>query len=145
MIVGIDTDFLVQLHLVEHKNRQKALLLRDRILGQGQRFALAAQVVTEFIHVVTDPRRFEHPLSMDSALQITSVWWQSPEVVPIYPSAEAMKRFEFLMLEHHIERKRILDTMLAATYLSAGVTQLITGDMADYKIFSQLQLIELVD
>jgi len=40
-------------------------------------------------------------------------------------------------------RKRILDTMLAATYLSQGIHHLITGNPSDFRIFPDLELIEL--
>ncbi len=143
MNAGIDTDFLVRLVILEHPAHQATRELRDRYLDRGDHFALAPQVISEFVHVVSDARRFESPLSMDEALKSAELWWNAAEVHQILPNEEAMKRFFHLMAKHRLGRKRVLDTLLAATYLSAGVTQFITGNAGDYRIFSELQLIEM--
>ena len=141
MSVGIDTDFLVALGILEHPKHRNSVELRDRLLESGDRFALAPQVVGEFIHVVTDARRFERPLSMDVALEMAGTWWQAEEVTPILPGPEAMRRFFSAMKDRQLGRKRILDTMLASTCLAAGVNRLVTGNPAHYRIFPELRLI----
>ena len=143
MTVGTDTDFLVRLAILEHREHQTTKELRDWHLDRGHRFGLAPQVLSEFTHVVSDPRRFENPVPMEKALQMARNWWNAAEVDQILPSSAAISKFFDLMEEHRLGRKRILDTMLAATYLSVGVTQLITGNSADYRFFSELQLIEM--
>jgi hypothetical protein len=37
-------------------------------------------VLADFVHVVTDPKRFTQPLTMESALERAEIWWESPEV-----------------------------------------------------------------
>jgi predicted nucleic acid-binding protein len=143
MIVGIDTDFLVRLSILEHPENHATRDLRDRHMDAGGRFALAPQVLSEFTHVVTDPRRFETPLPMQTALQLAQQWWNAAEIDHIHPTAAAVEQFFSWMTLHHLGRKRILDTMLAATCVSAGVTHLITGNPGDYQVFSELQLIEM--
>ncbi len=143
MTVGIDTDFLVRLSIANHPGKVAAEQLRDHHLEQGDRFALAPQVVAEFVHVVTDPRRFERPMNMESALQLGKLWWQAAEVFPIFPAASAMEQFFTFMESENLGRERILDTMLAATCLGAGVTRLITGNPNDYRLFPSLELIEM--
>ena len=39
----------------------------DEFLDRGDRFALAPQSLAEFVHTVTDPRRFQVPLTMETA------------------------------------------------------------------------------
>jgi hypothetical protein len=64
-MIGADTFFLVQLDLVELPAHAAAHLLLDReVLEPGVPLAIAPQVLAEFIHIVTDPRRFQKPLSM---------------------------------------------------------------------------------
>jgi hypothetical protein len=43
--------------------------------SNGDDFALAPQVLAEFIHVVTDQRRFTSPLAIDAALLRAQAWW----------------------------------------------------------------------
>ena len=143
MNVGIDTDFLVRLNIKEHNDHASTIEMRDRILDAGDRFALAPQVLAEFVHVVTDPRRFERPLSMDDALLRASDFWNAAEVIQTLPSAGAVAGFFDLMRVHNLGRKRILDTLLAATYIASGVKHLLTGNPSDYRIFKDLVLLEL--
>ena len=59
-MIGADTTFLVQLELVELPAHEAARVLLQRDILQPQvSLALAPQVLAEFIHVVTDPRRFQ--------------------------------------------------------------------------------------
>jgi len=143
MNVGIDTDFLVRLAVIEHAGHEVAKRVRDECLDAGDRFAVAPQVMAEFVHVVTDGRRFETPLSPGDALRWAKGWWSAAEVDPIAPSAAAMGRFFDWMVQHQLGRKRILDTLLAATYVTAGVARLVTANPSDYRIFDRLELITL--
>lgn len=143
MNVAIDTDFLVRLNIAEHPDRPKALAVRDQHLEAGDRFGLTPQVLSEFIHIVTDPRRFERPLAMDTALIRADKWWNAAEVAHLLPTSEAVARFLGEMRTGQLGRKRILDTLLASTCLTSGVTHLITGNAADYRIFPGLVLIEI--
>lgn len=143
MNAAIDTDFLVRLNIAEHPDRSKALEVRDQHLDAGGRFALTPQVLAEFIHIVTDPRRFERPLAMDTALIRAEKWWNAAEVIHLLPTTEAVTRFLGEMRTGQLGRKRILDTLLASTCLASGVTHLITGNAADYRLFPGLTLMEI--
>jgi hypothetical protein len=87
--------------------------------------------------------RFGKPLEMETALRMGKQWWQAAEVTPIFPTIPVMEQFFAWMESGNLSRKRILDTMLVATYLGAGVTRLITGNPADYRHFPALELIEM--
>lgn len=143
MRVAIDTDFLVRLSIAGHPGRSVAAELRDRHLAAGDRFALAPQVAYEFVHVVTDPRRFTEPLAMTEALRVARAWWEGAEVDPLLPEDETVPRFFELMAKHQLGRKRVLDTALASACLAAEVTHLITGNADAYRVFPELVLIEL--
>jgi hypothetical protein len=44
------------------------------VLTAGDVIAVAPQVLAEFIHVVTDPRRFAQPLDMNAARHVAEQW-----------------------------------------------------------------------
>ena len=68
-MIGVDTTFLVQLEIAELPAHQAAhRVLQREILAPQIPLALAPQVLAEFVHVVTDPRRSQKPLSADEAL-----------------------------------------------------------------------------
>ena len=135
-MIGADTTFLVQLELVElpaHKAAQE--LLHNAILQPQVPLALAPQVLAEFIHVVTDPRRFQYPLTSEEALAKARFWWQATEVHQVFPNHDSTVLFLDWMQRHQLGRKRILDTQLAALLWSAGVRQILTANPADFQIF----------
>ena len=140
-MIGLDTTFLVQVEIQETDGHQAALaVLRQEIAGRDREAALAPQVLSEFVHVVTDPRRFERPLSMAQALAKARFWWNAREVEQVVPDDQAVAQFLAWMQEHGLGRKRLLDTLLAATYYRSGVTRIVTSNARDYRVFGVFEL-----
>lgn len=138
MIHGFDTSLLVAHEVPCHVDYVGARERLKTLRIAGDRFAIAPQVVTEFVHVVTDARRFSTPLTMEQALDRVRAWWNSPETERVESDDDAMKWFLDAMARHRLGRKRVLDTMLAATYRSAGITSLLTLNGADFAVFGEL-------
>jgi predicted nucleic acid-binding protein len=142
MISGLDTTFLVELEIEQSPNHQAAIqLFRQQLCPQEPSFALAPQVLTEFIHIVTDPRRFEAPLSPPRALERAEFWWFAQEVQQIMPSEQSTALFLRWMSQYHLGRKRILDTFLAATYFSANISLLISSNARDFSIYRDITVL----
>ena len=143
-MIGLDTTFLVKVAIREADGHEAALaLLRREIVGRDRRAALAPQVLSEFVHVATDPRRFERPLSIAQALAKAGFWWNAAEVERITPDDQVVSQFLAWMQEHDLGRKRLLDTMLAATYYRSGVTRIVTSNARDYRVFGVFELTEI--
>jgi predicted nucleic acid-binding protein len=143
-VVGLDTTFLVHLEVQEAEAHAAAMeVLRRDILGRDREAALAPQVLAEFVHVVTDPRRFERPLSMAQALAKANFWWNAGEVERVFPDEQVVRRFLAWMQEHGLGRKRLLDTLLAATYYESGITRVVTSNARDYRVFGVFDPIEI--
>lgn len=132
MTYGLDTTFLIELDVVGHDRHASAVALRDRLLQESHTLAIAPQVLAEYIHVISDPRRFSRPASMDLAIRQSRRWWNATEVVRVFPTDEALALFHSLMIQRRFGRKRVLDSMLAATYRSAGVDAIVTSNARDY-------------
>ncbi len=142
-MIGIDTTFLVHIEIKESEAHAAATaVLRRRILGHDREAGLAPQVLTEFVHVVTDRRRFERPLSMHHAVEKARFWWNAREVARVFPCEETVPQFLAWMTEHKLGRKRMLDTMLAATYFANGITTIVTSNARDYRGFGVFELVE---
>ena len=143
-MTGLDTTFLVQVEVQEADAHGAALeVLRRDILDRRRKAALAPQVLSEFVHVVTDRRRFERPLSMTQALAKANFWWSAAEVERVFPDDQAVGRFLTWMQEHGLGRRRLLDTLLAATYHRSGVTRIVTSNARDYRVFGVFELLEI--
>lgn len=142
MILGVDTDVLVTWVMTGSPLHGAIRRLVDaEIRERGGQLALTPQVIQEFLHVSTDPRRFERPLSMEEALRICRSLTQAKEVLWVVPTPEVLSRTLDLLEALKLGRKRILDTALAATLESAGVQRLATLNGRDFEVFSFLELV----
>lgn len=140
---GIDTTFLVQIELREAPGHRVAKeWLEAQLESTLPCLVLAPQVLTEFVHVVTDSRRFSHPLAMDDALERAQLWWEAVEVKPVFPSLESVRLSMRWLREHRLGRKRILDTDLAAIYHTNGVSSLLTLNHTDFEVFDKFTFVE---
>jgi predicted nucleic acid-binding protein len=135
VIHGLDTGFLVAAEVAEHAEHADARATLARLLGAGDLIAIAPQVLAEFMHIVTDPRRFTHPLDMAAARRLAGQWWAAREVVRIFPDDGATAQFLAWLVQFSLGRKRLLDTLLAATYRQAGVNSLLTTNPGDFSVF----------
>jgi predicted nucleic acid-binding protein len=134
---GVDTSFLVAVEITEHARHDDSLGLLEVLLVRGDRVAVTPQVLAEFVHVVTDGRRFQRPLSTEMAINKSERWWNATESEQVLPSDIAVARFHSWMRHHQLGRKRVLDTLLAATYRAAGITSLLTLNAADFTVFGE--------
>ncbi len=135
MIHGLDAGFLVAAELLEHAEHAAARDTLARLAAAGDLIAIAPQVLAEFIHVVTDPRRFVQPLDMTTARQAAEQWWTAREVVQAFPDDAAARQFLAWLQQYSLGRKRLLDTLLAATYRQTGIQSILTTNPADFAVF----------
>ena len=142
MTHGIDTDFLVAAEIREHPFHREADALLQSLLTDGHDLALMPQTLAEFIHIVTDGKRMPQPLTMAEAISRAEHWWQAAEVVRVFPNGQAVTDFLVWLTRHQLGRKGLLDTMLAATFHSAGVKWIVTNNGRYFKV---LGIFEIVD
>ena len=135
MIHGLDTSFLVAVEVSSHKEHASARSRFQKLLKAQDAFALAPQILAEFVHVVTDPRRFSSPLTVEHAVERAGIWWNAAEVVHVFPTAESTLLCLGWLEEHRLGRKRLLDTMLASTLQAGGVTSILTLNRDDFGAF----------
>ncbi len=141
MTHGIDTDFLVAVEVSEHPFHLRADALLSELLAKGHELAVAPQTLAEFIHIVTDGKRMPRPLGVAEAIHRANHWWQAAEVVRVFPTTEATTDFLSWLQLHGLGRKRLLDTLLAATFHRAGVRHIITNNEKDYRLFGLFELV----
>lgn len=143
-MIGLDTTVLLEFEIAEAPRHRQTRLGLHRLLDEpGTRYALAPQVLQEFLHIATDPRRFDEPLSMTLALDRTAFWWNASEVTRLF-SGEASTALALRWIkDFRLGRKRILDTWLAAIYHTSGVTSLATSNPDDFRVFGCFDFVDL--
>jgi predicted nucleic acid-binding protein len=141
--IGMDTPFLIAHTVLEHPEHERAKACFLRLLDSGIVFALCPTVIDEFLHVITDPNRFEFPLPMDRAIRLVLNWINSEETVLVFPTLESQRRHLEWMVEHRLGRKRINDTRIASIYYTEGITRLLTANTRDYSVFGGFEIIQM--
>jgi predicted nucleic acid-binding protein len=141
MIHGLDTCFLVAAEVNEHSQHTSAHATIARLLSQEDQIAIAPQVLAEFVHIVTDPRRFVEPLTLTIAYDIALKWWTARDTVQVFPNERAVLRYLAWAQQLSLGRKRQLDTLLAATYESAGIISLLTYNDRDFSAYGCFQIV----
>ena len=99
---GLDTDFLVQVEVAGHPRHAAARSKLDELLDAGDVLVLAPQVLAEFIHVITDDRRFSHPFSVNQAIERAESWWFGDEVEHVFPDQGAVRLFFDWLIDHRL-------------------------------------------
>jgi predicted nucleic acid-binding protein len=135
-MIGLDTTVLVAHEVEEAPGHERVRAhIASASRTASERYALAPQVLQEFLHVVTDPRRFERALDFPEALGRARFWWGSPDVARVHPGDRAFELAMEWMEAHRLGRKRVLDTALAAAYAERGIRRLATANPADFSVF----------
>jgi len=141
-MIGIDTCFLVDLDVCDSPRHTGALVLFKDWRVSGQKLAVYYQVFLEYQHIVTDPKRFKNPLSMEQALERTWFWSEQERVTVLYPDNDSFKRAQVWLSQYKLGRNRLTDTHMAACYASQGVLTLWTANRDDFKVFNVFELLE---
>jgi predicted nucleic acid-binding protein len=142
MIIGIDTTFMVQHDVRNAPHHEWARnYMSESVIGEGNAISLAPQVLSEYLLVVSDEKRFENPLPMPDALERASAWWSLFEAHRIFPDESTLGLFFEWMDHFRLGRKRILDTFLAATYVSHGIRRILSTDAEGFRLFGALEVL----
>ena len=78
---------------------------------------------------------------MEEALARAEYWWQAREVVRIYPEGDAVSTWIEWLRDHRLGRKRLLDTMLAASACTQGISTIVTNNAKDFQIFGRFKIL----
>ena len=141
MIHGLDTSFLVAAEVQEHADHAAARACLGALFRRGDQVSLTPWVVGEFVRVVTDAKRFQSPLDMPAGIKRTEAWWSTPEVVRTFTTDRSMSLFAKWMIQHRLGRKRVTDTLLAATWHDVAISSVLTLNGADFLIFGCFNIV----
>lgn len=133
--IAIDTNFLVDLDITVSPRHEKVLSILNDLGKSKSEIYVTADALLEYVHVVTDAKRFQNPFSVDMALERVNNINNHPHFTILYSDQDDFNLCMQWLKNHHLGRKRLTDTMMAATYFNNGVTELWTANAKDFEIF----------
>lgn len=141
-MTGIDTTFLIDLEIKESPRHERAVEIFNKWREEKNSFlVIYSNVFNEFLHVITDAKRFVNPVPMETAIERCWYWIDHQRVKVVYSSDGSLKRLLLWMSMHELGRKRINDTTMAAVYAQEGVSKIITANPADFEILKTFEVI----
>lgn len=140
-MTGLDCNILIQLAFADHAANVKTEATVQAEVKQGHKLVFPSLVVNEFLHVVTDPRRFSPPFTMTEALDWIENFLRNPAIELVEPNKASLDQTFHWMRRFNLGRKRILDTHLAAVLYTNGVTRFLTANPADFQVFGVLEIV----
>jgi predicted nucleic acid-binding protein len=140
-MIGLDCNVLVQLAIADHPANAQTLAAVESETRQGKKLVFPSLVATEFLHVITDERRFAPPLTMLEALDWIEEFIASSGVSLLEPTQASTDQTIRWMRQFNLGRKRILDTHLAAILYTSGVRRLMTSNPSDFTVFGVLETV----
>jgi predicted nucleic acid-binding protein len=139
-MIGLDTSILVAQAIEEHPQHEASQRWLDDEIARNQCFAVTSGILAEFIHIVTDGRRFETPLAMSEALERAAFWSEAREVTLLVADDAVNALWLKWLADFQLGRKRLLDTLIAATWHAAGITEICTLNPNDFKVFDVFRI-----
>jgi predicted nucleic acid-binding protein len=140
-MIGLDCNILVQLAIADHPANAKTLAVVQSEIQKGTKLVFPSLIVTEFLHIVTDERRFAPPLTMPEALDWMEDFLANPAVGLLEATQTSTDQTLQWMRQFKLGRKRILDTHFAAVLHTSGVSRLLTSNPSDFKVFDVLETV----
>lgn len=139
-MVALDTNLLIYAHRNDvqfHKPAAEKL----RALAEGPApWAIPWPCVHEFLAVVTNPRVFQNPTSIDAAISQVKAWMESPALVLIAETQQYWPHVRGILESSLVRGPRVHDARIAALCLLHGVSELWSADR-DFSRFPDLRVV----
>jgi predicted nucleic acid-binding protein len=85
-MIGLDCNILVQLAFAEHPLNTKSHAIVGAEIESGTDLVFPSLVITEFLHIATDARRFSPPFTMPEAMAWVQEFMTNPAVRLLEPT-----------------------------------------------------------
>jgi toxin-antitoxin system PIN domain toxin len=136
-LIAVDTNILIYAHR-EDSPFHKAAATRIAELAEGAAaWAIPWPCLHEFLAIVSHPRIYSPPSTLEEAVDQVDAWLASPSVTLLAESATHWATLRALLTTSRVAGPRVHDGRVAALCRQHGVRELWTADR-DFSRFSGL-------
>jgi uncharacterized protein len=139
LVIAVETNILVYAHRAEMAEHPAARSAIAHLAEGPSPWAIPWSCLHEFIGVVTHPRVFSPPSTIEEAITQIEFWFGSPSLVILTESGQHWSSLKGLLKAAEIRGPRVHDARIAAVCLGNGVSELLTADR-DFLRFPSLRV-----
>ncbi len=136
-MILVDANILLYAEDSLHPRHQQARVWWDGRLSRTSTVCLCWTVLSAFIRIGTNPRVFEHPLSLEQALARVQSWLDQPCTRIVRPTERHWTVFQQMLTEGQAIANLVTDAHLAALAIEHGC-ELASTD-SDFARFPKLK------
>jgi len=141
-MIAVDTNVLVTAHREDLPKHRLALeRLSELVLGDIP-WAIPVFCLGEFVRVVTHPRLFDPPSTLDEAIAALQGLFESPMLRILSPGSRYPRLFAEALRQADARGNLAFDAQIAAVCHEQGAGRLLTMDR-DFARFSGLHMLDL--
>lgn len=138
-MIALDTNILVYAHRAELPDHARAMSLLRRLATGGEPWALPWPCIYEFLRVITHPRVFDPPTSLDAALEEVEMLLRSPSVVTLGEGPSHARYLRRMVHGGRAAGNVVHDAHIAALALEHGAREVWTADR-DFARFPGIEI-----
>jgi len=138
-LILVDANILLYAENSLHPRNRKARTWWDDQLSGSRSVYLCWTVLSAFIRIGTNPRVFEHPLSLEQAVARVQSWLEQPCTRVIRPTDRHWTVFQQMLSDGQAVANLVTDAHLAALAIEHGCELASTN--SDFARFSKVKWI----
>ena len=139
-MIVLDANVLLYAYHTAAPHHQRARRWLERTFSSGEQVRLPWATVLAFVRIGTNPRVFEHPLTMLEAIDHVESWLDLPNVGVLEPSERYWSILRDALVDAQVIGPLVSDAALAALAIEHGAT-LATTDR-DFSRFAGLRILD---
>jgi uncharacterized protein len=139
-VIAVDTNILIYAHRFDSPFNQAAFERLTELANGTAAWGIPWPCVHEFLCVVTHPRVFAPPTSLERALGQIDIWFESPSLALLTESPTHWSTLRALLVEGAITGPRVHDARIMALCREHGVRELWSADR-DFSRFAGVTVV----
>jgi toxin-antitoxin system PIN domain toxin len=139
-VIGVDTNILIYAHRFDSPFNQVAFERLTELANGAAAWGIPWPCLHEFLAIVTHPRIFSPPTSLERALGQIDIWLESPSLALLTESPTHWSTLRALLVESSVIGPRVHDARIMALCRQHGVRELWSADR-DFSRFAGVTVV----
>jgi len=138
-MIAVDTNILVYAHRRDTDWHQAAAACVEELAESARTWVIPWPCIHEFLAIVTHPRIYRPPSTLQEACGQVEAWSESPSLQILGEGVGHWPQLQKIIVSAQVTGPKIHDARVAAICQSHGVSELWTADR-DFSRFGQLNV-----